>query len=59
MAGRFGAFSYSHSHIGQVINYIAKQESHHKKKTFMEEYKNFLKAFEVEFDERYILKEPE
>ncbi|MBI5808438.1 MAG: transposase, partial [Ignavibacteriales bacterium] len=43
----------------KVINYIKKQEQHHKKKTFMEEYKSFLKAYEVEFDERYILREPE
>ncbi len=55
----YGAFSYSHSHLSKVINYIKKQEQHHKKKTFMEEYKSFLKAYEVEFDERYILREPE
>ncbi len=34
----FGAFSYSHSHIDKVYNYIMNQETHHKKKTFREEY---------------------
>lgn len=50
----YGAFSYSHSHIGNVYNYILNQEKHHKKKTFKEEYLEFLKKFEVEFDERYL-----
>ncbi len=55
----YGAFSYSHSHLNKVINYIKNQEQHHRKVTFIEEYKSFLKAYEIEFDERYILKEPE
>lgn len=50
----YGAFSYSHSHIGNVYNYILNQERHHKKKTFKEEYLQFLKKFEVEFDEKYM-----
>lgn len=55
----YGAFSYSHSHLSKVISYIKNQEQHHKKITFMNEYRSFLKSYEVEFDERYILKEPE
>lgn len=55
----YGAFSYSHSHLSKVINYIKNQEEHHKKRTFLEEYKSFLKAYNVEYDERYILREPE
>ena len=54
----FGAFSYSKSHVPNVIRYIQNQEAHHRKQTFREEYINFLKAFEIEFDERYIFKEP-
>ncbi len=50
----YGAFSYSHSHIGKVYDYILKQEKHHKKKTFKEEYIGFLKKFEVEYDEKYL-----
>jgi putative transposase len=50
----YGAFSYSHSHIGNVYNYILNQEKHHKKKTFKEEYLEFLAKFEVEYDEKYL-----
>ncbi len=52
----FGAFSYSRSQIKVVSEYIANQEEHHRKKTFLEEYEYFLKQFEVEYDERYIFK---
>ena len=51
----YGAFSYSHSHIGKVYDYILNQEKHHKKKTFKEEYIGFLKKFEIKYDEKYFL----
>ena len=54
----YGAFSYSKSHVQNVINYIQNQEERHKTKSFQEEYLEFLEAFEVEYDERYIFKEP-
>jgi len=41
----FGAFSYSRSQIDRVIKYILNQEKHHKKRTFREEYIDFLKLF--------------
>jgi len=50
----FGAFSYSRSQIDSVIKYILNQEEHHKKKTFKEEYLEFLKKFEIEYDEKYL-----
>ncbi len=50
----FGAFSYSRSQIDTVIKYILNQEEHHKKKTFKEEYLDFLKKFEIEYDEKYL-----
>lgn len=50
----FGAFSYSRSQIDSVIKYILNQEEHHKRKTFKEEYIDFLKKFEIEYDERYL-----
>ena len=53
----YGAFSYSKSHVNDVINYIQNQESHHKKESFRDEYLKFLKVFEIEYDERYIFKE--
>lgn len=54
----FGAFSYSKSHLPEVIRYIQNQEVHHQKQSFLDEYKRFLQAFEIDFDEQYIFKEP-
>jgi REP element-mobilizing transposase RayT len=50
----FGAFSYSHSQLTDVIRYIENQKEHHRKKTFKEEYLAFLKAFEIEFKDEYL-----
>jgi putative transposase len=55
----FGAFSYSNSHVDRVVRYIQNQEAHHKKETFLDEYKRLLKAFEIDYNEQYIFKEPE
>ena len=55
----YGAFSYSKSHVPEVIRYIQNQEAHHHKETFIDEYRHFLIAFGIEFDEQYIFKEPE
>lgn len=52
--GGFGAFSYAHSQIGAVYNYILHQEEHHRKKSFKEEYLDFLKEFKVEYNEKYL-----
>ena len=54
----YGAFSYSKSHVANVIHYIQNQEQHHKRETFLEEYKRLLKAFEIEYDVQYIFTEP-
>lgn len=53
----YGAFSYSKSQLKDVIRYIENQEEHHGRKTFLEEYREFLEKFEVDYDERYIFKE--
>lgn len=50
----FGSFSYSHSHIDQMYQYILNQEEHHRKRTFKEEYLDFLKKFDIEYNERYL-----
>lgn len=50
----YGAFSYSQSQIEHVYQYIENQEEHHRKKSFKEEYLDYLKKFEIEYDERYI-----
>ena len=52
----FGVFSYGHSQIPTIANYIEQQKKHHEKRTFIEEYREFLKLFNIEFDERYIYK---
>lgn len=53
----FGAFSYSKSHVQSVIRYIQNQDINHKSKSFLEEYQAMLKAFNIDYDERYIFKE--
>lgn len=52
----YGAFSYSRSQIPTVWKYIEGQEEHHRKKTFLEEYKHILDESGIEYDERYIFK---
>lgn len=60
MSGKFnwqegyGAFSYSKSNIDQVVKYILNQESHHQKKSFKDEYLDFLRKFEINYDEKYV-----
>ncbi|MEW6685891.1 MAG: IS200/IS605 family transposase [Candidatus Edwardsbacteria bacterium] len=53
----YGAFSCSHSQIDSVVKYIMNQEVHHKKVTFTEEYRRFLKLFDIEYDARYIFED--
>jgi hypothetical protein len=53
----YGAFSYSKSHVPDVIRYIQNQEVHHRKETFLNEYRKMLKLFGVEYDEQYIFRE--
>lgn len=50
----YGAFSYSHSHVERVYNYVMNQKAHHKEKTFREEYLAFLKAFEIDYKDEYL-----
>jgi putative transposase len=50
----YGAFSYSESNYGRVINYIKNQKQHHKKITFKNEYLSFPKKFNVPFEEKYL-----
>lgn len=50
----FGVFSYSRSHIDNVYHYIENQQKHHQQKSFRVEYLEFLKKFEVDFDEQFL-----
>ncbi len=49
MGARYGAFSVSHSGVGEVAKYIANQEEHHRKKSFAEEFKLFVKRYELQW----------
>jgi REP element-mobilizing transposase RayT len=55
----YGAFAYGKSQIDSVVKYIEQQEKHHKKRDFAEEYLELLKLFKIEFNEKYILRNPE
>jgi putative transposase len=50
----YGAFSVNPSEVSVVIGYIENQKEHHSKKKFQDEYRAFLKKYEVEYDERYV-----
>ena len=50
----YAAFSVSQSNLVDVIRYIENQEEHHRRVTFQDEYRAFLNAYHVEFDERYV-----
>lgn len=52
--GGFGAFSYSQSSISNVITYIQNQKEHHKTKSFRTEYKEYLKYFEIEHEDKHL-----
>ncbi|MEJ0056220.1 MAG: transposase [Bacteroidota bacterium] len=52
--GGFGAFSYSHSDIGRIYNYILNQEAHHHKQKFREEFIGLLNEFEIEHKPQYL-----
>jgi REP element-mobilizing transposase RayT len=52
----FGAFSYSHSQLGAVVDYIRDQETHHARKSFRQEYLAFLEKYQIAHEERFIFK---
>ena len=54
----YGAFSYAKSQVPLICTYIENQEKHHKQKTFLEEYKELLAKFEVDYNEQFIFKLP-
>jgi len=50
----YGAFAVSESKSEAVREYIANQREHHRRKTFQEEYREFLERHRIVFDERYV-----
>ena len=53
--GGYGAFSVGKLQIETIKDYIAKQKEHHRSETFDNEYRKFLRRYEMDFDERYFL----
>ena len=52
----YGAFSYSHSSLDNVIVYIQNQKEQHRRKSFREEYKEFLSRFQIDHKDEYLFK---
>ena len=50
----YGAFSVSFSNLPEVKKYIAGQAEHHRIRTFQEEFREFLRRHEIDWDERYV-----
>ena len=50
----YAAFSVGPTDLGALVDYIAGQEEHHRKRSFQDELRAFLKRYGVEFDERYV-----
>ena len=50
----FGSFSVSQSQLDNVIGYIDNQENHHRKKSFKDEYIEFLKSYRIEYNDKYV-----
>lgn len=50
----YGAFSIGQSQVDAVAEYIAGQAQHHRRRTFQEEFRLFLKRYQVAYDERYV-----
>jgi REP element-mobilizing transposase RayT len=50
----YGCFSVGYSQLDDLVRYIEQQESHHRTKTFQEEYRELLRKYRVDFDERYV-----
>ncbi len=57
--GGYGAFSYEKTQVHRIATYIENQELHHQKKSFLEEYRELLTEFAVDFDEKFIFTLPE
>jgi REP element-mobilizing transposase RayT len=50
----YGGFSVGPAELEQVVDYITRQEEHHRVMSFQEEYRNFLKRYRIEYDEDYV-----
>ena len=50
----YGGFSIGQSNVAALKRYIRGQKQHHRRVTFQDEYRKFLKAYGIDYDERYV-----
>ena len=50
----YGIFSVSPAQVQRVATYIRNQKKHHEKMSFKQEFRKFLKAYQVEYEEQYV-----
>jgi REP element-mobilizing transposase RayT len=50
----YGAFTYAHSQLNSVYQYIENQEKHHQRLSFREEYETLLRQYEIEYDDQFL-----
>ena len=50
----YGCFSVGPSDLDSLCEYIERQEEHHQRRTFQEEFRMFLEKYRVEYDEAYV-----
>lgn len=50
----YGCFSIGRSQVEEVCDYIANQEEHHQRVSFQEEFRSFLRKYEIEYDDKYV-----
>ena len=55
--GGYAAFSVSQSVVDKTMQYINSQREHHKKRSFTDEYMEFLRLYNIEYDERYVFRD--
>ncbi len=50
----YGVFPYGQSQVPAVVQYILNQQQHYQKRTFKEEYLDFLEKFEIQYDQKFL-----
>ena len=50
----YGMFSVGPAQFPAAERYVRDQEEHHRRKTFQEEFREFLQRYDIEFDEQYV-----
>lgn len=53
----YGVFSYNQRDVDMIYRYVQNQEAHHQKRTFLAEYLELLKEFEISYDDEYLFHE--